>query len=530
MAANYVFSFATAAPPPAAGSVVVSEVYGGGGNAGATLTNDFIELYNRTGVADQPRRLVGAVRVGGRHDLAGHAARPARSRPARTTSSRRRPAPAARRRCPRPTRPGSIAMSATAGKVALVSNTTALTGALPDRRRRSSTSSATARPRTASRAPGPRPRRATRPPTSARAAARPTRTTTPPTSRPARPIRTPPPTRRRPSRRRRPANGATGVALDANVVDHASASRSTSPAAGSRSAAPRAARTPRPRAAARSTFTLDPAANFARQRAVHRDRRWPRTSTDQDTDDPPDTMAANYVFSFPTADVLVCGGPARRRSTTSRAAGSRARSSAPASRSRASSSATTRRAGEFGGYYLQEEAADADANPATSEGVFVFANGFGPDVAPATSSACAARSPSSTASPRSAGDQRRAGLLDRQRAAGAPTPVSLPVASLDDLERFEGMLVSFSQTLTATEVFNLGRFGEVSLSATGRLYTPTAVATPGARRERAVRTRTTAAGSSSTTATTSRTSTRRATRRAASRRRTRSASATRCRG
>ena len=49
MAANYVFSFATAAPPPAAGSVVVSEVYGGGGNAGATLTNDFIELYNRTG-------------------------------------------------------------------------------------------------------------------------------------------------------------------------------------------------------------------------------------------------------------------------------------------------------------------------------------------------------------------------------------------------------------------------------------------------------------------------------------------------
>ena len=36
---------AAAAP----GEVVISEVYGGGGNAGATLTNDFIELYNRTG-------------------------------------------------------------------------------------------------------------------------------------------------------------------------------------------------------------------------------------------------------------------------------------------------------------------------------------------------------------------------------------------------------------------------------------------------------------------------------------------------
>ena len=26
--------------------VVISEVYGGGGNSGATLTNDFVELYN----------------------------------------------------------------------------------------------------------------------------------------------------------------------------------------------------------------------------------------------------------------------------------------------------------------------------------------------------------------------------------------------------------------------------------------------------------------------------------------------------
>ena len=39
---------------------------------------------------------------------------------------------------------------------------------------------------------------------------------------------------------------------------------------------------------------------------------------------------------------------------------------------------------------------------------------------------------------------------------------------------------SFSQTLTATEVFNLGRFGEVASLATGRLYTPTAITTPGA--------------------------------------------------
>ena len=32
-----------------AGSVLISQVYGGGGNAGATLTHDFIELFNRSG-------------------------------------------------------------------------------------------------------------------------------------------------------------------------------------------------------------------------------------------------------------------------------------------------------------------------------------------------------------------------------------------------------------------------------------------------------------------------------------------------
>jgi uncharacterized protein (TIGR03437 family) len=34
-------------PPPSKGIVVISQVYGGGENAGATLTNDFIELFNR---------------------------------------------------------------------------------------------------------------------------------------------------------------------------------------------------------------------------------------------------------------------------------------------------------------------------------------------------------------------------------------------------------------------------------------------------------------------------------------------------
>jgi hypothetical protein len=46
----YVSSMAqvlVAMPASAAGPIVISQVYGGGGNAGATLTQDFIELFNR---------------------------------------------------------------------------------------------------------------------------------------------------------------------------------------------------------------------------------------------------------------------------------------------------------------------------------------------------------------------------------------------------------------------------------------------------------------------------------------------------
>ena len=90
--------------PPVPGAVVVSEVYGGGGNAGATYTNDFIELYNRDRARGQPGRLVGAVRLGDRHDLAGHAAHRLDPGRAATTSSRRPPARAARPPLPRPRR------------------------------------------------------------------------------------------------------------------------------------------------------------------------------------------------------------------------------------------------------------------------------------------------------------------------------------------------------------------------------------------------------------------------------------------
>ncbi len=60
-----------------------------------------------------------------------------------------------------------------------------------------------------------------------------------------------------------------------------------------------------------------------------------------------------------------------------------------------------------------------------------------------------------------------------------PATVALPFASDTAAEAYEGMLVSFPQTLSVTEYYQQGRSGEVVLSSGGRLQQPTAVAAPG---------------------------------------------------
>ena len=61
----------------------------------------------------------------------------------------------------------------------------------------------------------------------------------------------------------------------------------------------------------------------------------------------------------------------------------------------------------------------------------------------------------------------------------APVDVTLPFSSADALEAYEGMLVRLPQTLTVTEHFQLGRFGQVVVSSGGRLRQPTDVFVPG---------------------------------------------------
>lgn len=133
---------------------------------------------------------------------------------------------------------------------------------------------------------------------------------------------------------------------------------------------------------------------------------------------------------------------------------------------------------EFRGFFLQSADGEADSDPLTSEGLFVYDGGNGLDVQP--------------------GDRVRVrGLVTEFNglteltgalqvsvlAPGLPLPaaaeVRLPLGSRDALERFEGMRISLPQTLTVSEVYDLGRYGEVLLSSGGRQWIPTHKAWPG---------------------------------------------------
>ncbi|MCI0392278.1 MAG: lamin tail domain-containing protein [Acidobacteria bacterium] len=121
-------------PPQVQGlssDIVISQVYGGGGNTGATLTHDFIELFNRgtspvsitgwsvqynsaTGTGTWQVTALSGTIAPGQYYLVQEA------RGAGGTTG-----------IPTPDATGTIAMAAGAGKVALVNNTIALTGSCP---------------------------------------------------------------------------------------------------------------------------------------------------------------------------------------------------------------------------------------------------------------------------------------------------------------------------------------------------------------------------------------------------------------
>ncbi len=139
---------------------------------------------------------------------------------------------------------------------------------------------------------------------------------------------------------------------------------------------------------------------------------------------------------------------------------------------------------ELRGFFLQEEDSDVDADPLTSEGIFVFDNGFGVDVNPGdVVRVMGTVQEYETSSGSGVFLTELASVTQLEVCAtGASVTAStptMPVNDLGDWERYEGMLVTFPYELTVTENYNLGRYGQVDLSVNGRLFSPTQVASPG---------------------------------------------------
>lgn len=139
------------------------------------------------------------------------------------------------------------------------------------------------------------------------------------------------------------------------------------------------------------------------------------------------------------------------------------------------------------GFYLQDPIGDND--PTTSDGIFVFTS-TAPTVAVGDKVTVSAKvqeysvssSAASQANPLT--ELSSVSAITVQSSGNAlPQPVEVSLAALasqSDMERFEGMLVHITDTLTVNQTNFVGSWGQLTLSAGGRTLTPTNVLRPGA--------------------------------------------------
>jgi len=231
-----------------------------------------------------------------------------------------------------------------------------------------------------------------------------------------------------------------------------------------------------------TTFTLDPGVSLTGGETCTLTVLANQVS-DQDAADPPDNMAGNFTMEFQAFDA--CAAPYTPIYTIQGSGLSAA----------VTGTVTTQGVvtGDFEGstglqgFYLQDPTGDADA--ATSDGIFVFTGsndlvsagqrvrvtGYARERFGQT----AINGSNSNASPVPA-----ANIVACGTGSVVPTTVMLPFDNADFPERYEGMLVRFPQSLVISEYFNYDRFGEIvialPLGGETRPFTGTAIDAPGA--------------------------------------------------
>lgn len=130
---------------------------------------------------------------------------------------------------------------------------------------------------------------------------------------------------------------------------------------------------------------------------------------------------------------------------------------------------------ELRGFFVQEADTLIDSDPATSEGIFVYAPGAlnvnAGDVVSVTGQVAEYFTLTELTS--------ITGIeVCPTSATASASTVALPETTDGDLERYEGMFVELPDMTIAQNYF-LGRYGQMTLSACGRLYQPTNQFLPG---------------------------------------------------
>ncbi|MBI5963342.1 MAG: ExeM/NucH family extracellular endonuclease [Chloroflexi bacterium] len=461
-------------------SIVISQVYGGGGNTGSTYTNDYIEIFNlgtapinlsgwsvqyasATGTTWAKTDLSGTVQPG-QYYLIQEAAGTGGTQP-----------------LPTPDATGTLSMSGTNGKVALVSSGALLSGACPtgvidfvgfgtancsETSAVPALSNTTAAKRAANGCtetdnnnadftvanptadPTPRNTGSTLNPCSAPADFAPSISSV------------------------IPNNNAVDVAVNADaIVTFSEAVTLTVPwvtlecsASGIKTAVISGGPT---------SYTINPDMDFTDGESCTLTITGAMVS-DVDANDPPDTMTADFSSTFNVVSATpICDQPftpiydIQGSGDVAAVTGVVTLEGIVVSDDEGASPA-------LGGFYIQD--VSGDGNPLTSDGIFVY-NGTGNavtkgDIVRVTGTAAEYQGETQISAVSS--------IVGCGTGTLAPTDISLPFASIAEQEQYEGMLVRVPQTLYVTEHYLLGRFGEVLLSGSGRLNQPTAIVAPGA--------------------------------------------------
>lgn len=132
---------------------------------------------------------------------------------------------------------------------------------------------------------------------------------------------------------------------------------------------------------------------------------------------------------------------------------------------------------ELGGFFIQAPDSETDNDPLTSEGLFVYGTGNGVDVQ--VGDRVEVRGMIAEYNGLTELTAPQVTVIARAQPLPSTVQISLPMSAPDALERYEGMQVRFAQTLTVSEVYDLGRYGEMVLSSGGRLWIPTNRVSPG---------------------------------------------------